>query len=32
MHDFYIKNNMLKDWGIVDVITLNDKSSDKNKK
>ncbi|EPO2721313.1 DUF6387 family protein, partial [Escherichia coli] len=25
-------NNMLKDWDIVDVITLNDKSSDKNKK
>ncbi|AVU41335.1 hypothetical protein EDC47_1433 [Raoultella planticola] len=32
LNDFYIKNNMLKDWGIVDVITLNDKSSDKNKK
>ncbi len=31
LNDFYIKNNMLKDWGIVDVITLNDKSSDKNK-
>lgn len=32
LNDFYIKNNMLKDWSIVDVITLNDKSSDKNKK
>lgn len=32
LNDFYIKNDMLKDWGIVDVITLNDKSSDKNKK
>ncbi|SAA25097.1 Uncharacterised protein [Enterobacter roggenkampii] len=32
LNDFYIKNNMLKDWGVVDVITLNDKSSDKNKK
>lgn len=32
LNDFYIKNNMLKDWDIVDVITLNDKSSDKNKK
>lgn len=32
LNDFYIKNNMLKDWGIVDVITVNDKSSDKNKK
>ncbi|WP_108704806.1 DUF6387 family protein [Klebsiella oxytoca] len=32
LNDFYIKNNMLKDWDIVDVITLNDKSSYKNKK
>lgn len=32
LNDFYIKNNMLKDWDIIDVITLNDKSSDKNKK
>ncbi|HDR2160830.1 TPA: hypothetical protein QCG56_002767 [Enterobacter cancerogenus] len=32
LNDFYIKNNVLKDWGIVDVITLNDKGSDKSKK
>ncbi|EPH2564087.1 DUF6387 family protein, partial [Klebsiella pneumoniae] len=32
LNDFYIKNNMLKDWKITDVITFNDKATDKNKK
>lgn len=32
LNDFYIKNNMLKDWNVIDVITFNDKASDKNKK
>ncbi|MDM6727780.1 DUF6387 family protein [Klebsiella grimontii] len=32
LNDFYIKNNMLKDWKITEVITFNDKATDKNKK
>lgn len=32
LNDFYIKNNMLKDWKITEVITINDKTTDKNKK
>lgn len=32
LNDFYIKNNMLKDWKIIDVIIFNDKVMDKNKK
>lgn len=32
LNDFYIKNNMLKGWKITEVITFNDKATDKNKK
>lgn len=32
LNDFYIKNNMLKDWKISEIITFNDKVMDKNKK
>ncbi|EAM5759993.1 hypothetical protein C6169_04835 [Salmonella enterica] len=32
LNDFYIKNSLLKDWKITEVIKINDKAPDKSKK